>query len=171
MRYQDPILRKIKKLMDEQGPKDLRGRWAIGDSMNLPAGALPRGFISYDTELVRDIANTELRDNCSIVITVAVDMKRELQVPTDRSESHEQVVGYLAGKDPDTFQFKRDSIIGVLRGNQDLDIGHNLWIEVGTETEVDYGVGVEKRGPGIVTAEGLIRFQLTHDQLNPEFYN
>ena len=167
--YQDPILHTIMNLLNEYGPKKLKGRWTIGDSLAIPKNALPHGFIAYESQAISDIANGELRNDCYIVISVAVDMTRELQVPTDRSDSHEQVVELLAGKDPSTFLFRRDSVIGALREHQELDHDHNLWIEVGSETTIEYGVGLEKRGAGIVTAEGLLRFKLTNDQVIPPY--
>lgn len=46
--------------------------------------------------------------------------------------------------------------------HQDLDVNQNLWINTdGGITEIDFGIGVEKRGPGIMTAEGLVRIQVT----------
>lgn len=165
--YHDPILRKILDLMNTDGPKALRGRWSIGDSLAIPKNILPHGFIAYDSENVFDIAGGTLRDNANVVISVAVDMTRELQVPTDRSDAHEQVVEFMAKKDPNTFLFDTNSIIGALRSHQELDSEHNIWIEVGTETSIEYGVGLEKRGPGIVTAEAVLRFQVSHDQLIP----
>lgn len=165
--YEDPILRKILDLMNTEGPKALRGRWSIGDSLAIPKNILPHGFIAYDSENVFDIAGGTLRDNANVVISVAVDMTRELQVPTDRSDAHEMIVEFMAKKDKNTLEFDKNSIIGALRSHQELDMAHNLWIEVGTQSSVEYGVGLEKRGAGIVTAEGVLRFQISHDQLIP----
>lgn len=169
-KYEDPILKRLKGLLNEYGPPELRGRWSVGDSLNLPASALPRGFVSYDTERFTDISNADLRDNCNIVITVAVDMKREFEVPTDRSESHEQVVGYLCPKD-EQLRISPDGVLGCLRKYQDLYSSENLWIQTEGDTEVDYGLGIEKRGPGIMTAEGKIRVTLTSDQRKPGYYS
>ena len=53
-RYEDPILHELKSLLDRKGPKELRGRWSVGDSINVPVSSLPRGFISYDGMVVKD---------------------------------------------------------------------------------------------------------------------
>ena len=91
----------------------------------------------------------------------------EINTPTDRSDAHEQVVEFISAKDTNSYQLKPDSILGALRAHQDLDLARNVYIEVGSETTIEYGVGLEKRGPGIVTAEGVITFQITHDQVKP----
>ena len=167
--YTDPILKKIVDLMDAEGPKELKGRWSVGDSLAVPKGTLPRAFISYDRTAVSDIAQGELRTIYNVVITVAVDMTREFSVAVGRSDAHLMVVEFLEAKDPDSLLLKNDSILGVLRKNQDLGAEQNLWIETGTETTVEYGVGIEKRGVGIMTAEGVLRFAITHDQVIPPF--
>ena len=165
--YEDPILRRIVNLMNQYGPKKLRGRWSIGDSLAVPKGLLPHAFVAYDAENISDIAAGELRVNAIVTISVAVDMTREINTPTDRSDAHEQVVEFISAKDTNSYQLKPDSILGALRAHQDLDLARNVYIEVGSETTIEYGVGLEKRGPGIVTAEGVITFQITHDQVKP----
>jgi len=165
--YNDPILQAIIDLLDKYGPKKLKGRWHSGDSMCIPKNILPCGFVCYDNEMVRDIANGTLRNTMTIQITVAVDMTRERSVPAARADSHEQVVEFVAGKDKNTWQLKPDSVLGALRANQSLYETKNFWIEVGTESTVNYGIGMEKRGAGIITAEGVITIQATYDQVAP----
>ncbi len=154
--------------MDEHGPENLKGKWGVGDPIVVEVQALPKAFISYDNVMISDASSSDLRFNNNIVISVVVDMKREFSAPTKRVESHEQVIEMIAGRD-DNMNIREDSIVGCLRKYQDLENG-KLWIEIGTETEIDYGLGIEKRGPGIMTAEGLIRFQVTLDQIKPEYY-
>lgn len=165
--YKDPLLHAIADLMNKYGPEKLKGRWSVGDSLAIPKGLLPHAFISYDSKAYFDVAAGEIRENSNIVISVAVDMTRELKVPTDRSDAHEMVVDFLTGLDAETLKLRSDCIVGVLRAHQDLDKPNNIYIEVGSETSVEYGIGLEKRGPGIVTAEGILRFQVTHDQMKP----
>lgn len=163
-KYEDPILRKIKEVLDEKGPAELKGRWSIGDSLNIPANSLPRGFIAYDSTSIDNTSNSTIRSLCSVVISVAVDMKKEFINSTDRADSHEQVVELIAARNDD-FTFTDDCIAGCLMKHQDLDVNQNLWINAdGGITEIDFGIGVEKRGPGIMTAEGLVRIQVAHDQ-------
>lgn len=165
--YEDPILRRVKELLDKNGPKELRGRWSIGESLNLPANSLPRGFISYDTTNVDNASNATIREMSSVIVSVAVDMKKEFNTTNDRSDSHEQVIGLIAARRED-LSLTDDCVLGCLMKHQDLDVEQNLWINTdGATMEVDFGIGVEKRGPGIVTAEGLVRFQITHDGIMP----
>lgn len=167
-RYEDSILWKIIKLMDEHGPKELRGRWGVGDPIVVSAGALPRAFISYDTVTFSDASNTETNADSSIVINVVVDMKREFSASVNRVESHEQVIDMIQRRRDDLL-LDTESIVGCLLKHQD-DLGDNCWVNVGNPIETDFGVGIEKRGPGIVTAEGMVRFVVTHLQPTPQYY-
>lgn len=164
--YNDPILKKIIEILNLYGPKKLKNRWTTGDVLSIPKGAFPRGFVAYSSENISDIAAGMLRDNAEIVLSVVVDATAEFNSPTTRADSHEQVIGAIAGKNAD-YSFKADSVVGCLRAHQDLDVPQNLFIEVGSETVIEYGLGLEKRGPGVVTAEGVMRFRITHDQPKP----
>ena len=165
--YNDPILKKIVEILNLYGPVKFKNRWTTGDALSIPKEALPRGFVAYSSENISDIAAGTLRDNAEIVISVAVDATKEFSSPTTRADSHEQVVEAIAGKNSD-YSFKSDSVVGCLRAHQDLDVEQNLYIEVGSETTIEYGLGLEKRGPGVVTAEGVLRFRITHDQNKPQ---
>lgn len=169
--YEDPILRKIRDLLDESGPEELRGRWTIGDSLNIPKNILPHGFIALDSSNHSRDANAEVRTTFEVLITVAVDMQNEFNTPTDRSESHERVVSLMEGRNED-YTVSENSVLGCLLKHRDLDPEQNLLIDVGDEGDfdADYGIGAEKRGAGIVTAEGLMRVRVTLDQIAPEFY-
>lgn len=170
--YEDPILRKVMDLLNASGPRELRGRWTIGDSINIPKGILPHGFIAMDNTSHSYAANSEIRTQFNVVISVAVDMLAEFNKPTDRSDSHEQVIALLEKRNED-FTVAEDSVLGCLLKHRDLDENENLSIDVGDEGdfELDYGIGTEKRGAGIVTAEGILRFQVTLDQVAPQYYS
>lgn len=166
-RYKDPVLQKIIDLMEAHGPAELKGRWGIGESMNLSAGSLPQAFVSYDTVQITDASSGTIEFSNNVVITVVVDMKGEFQSPVSNVESHNQVIELIARRDED-LKIRTDSIVGCLREHQ--DVTPNLWIDDGMPTMIDYGIGIEKRGPGIVTAEASVHFVVTNEQRKPEFY-
>lgn len=164
-RYEDPILHELKSLLDRKGPKELRGRWSVGDSINVPVSSLPRGFISYDGMVVKDDTDFTVVIENRVIISVAVDMKKEVIKPVERAGSHEQIIEIMAGRDPETCKYLEDSIAGCLIKNEDLDLRRGLHINVGNEEmEMDFGMGIEKRGPGVMTAEGVLKFTVRHEQ-------
>lgn len=167
-RYSDPILQKIVKLMNEHGPRELEKRWGVGDPIVVSAGSLPRAFIQYDNAVFSDASNAETNTDSAIVINVVVDMKKEFGSPKNKVESHEQVVDMIQRRGDDV-KISAESIVGCLLKYQD-DLGDKCWVNIGNPIETDYGIGIEKRGPGIMTAEGLVRFTVTHQQISPFYY-
>lgn len=164
-RYQDPVLAKIRDVLNAFGPQTLKNRYGFGDPLVVNQSELPMAFISYDTQEIGDFTSAELQSAMHIVINVVYDLKRDFGQGLSNVESHMSIVDFLSGRNPD-YSLKTDSIIGALRAHQDLDT--KLWIDVGTLSEVDYGVGLEKRGPGIYTAEGVLRFTVINHQIRPD---
>lgn len=156
---------KLVNLLNAEGPSELKNRYYYGDPIVVPERVLPACFINFDRQNVATADNAHLETKISLVFNIVWDMKRDMNQQLDNIESHMSLVRIIAGRD-DNYNFLPDSIISVLRKHQDLDT--NLWIDVDQATEVDWGVGIAKRGPGIYTAEGVLRTQITHHQLKPE---
>ncbi len=165
-RYEDPILIKIIKVLNEHGPVQLKNKYGLGDPIVVNQSQLPMAFISYDTLTVGDYTNAELESRLNVVINVVYDIKRDFMQGLSNVEGHMSLVELLSGRNSD-YSLRVNSIMGALRAHQDLD--NKLWIDVGTLSEVDYGVGLEKRGSGIYTAEGVLRFTVINQQLKPEY--
>lgn len=169
--YRDPILVKIRDILNQDGPKKLKDRYYFGDPIAVNVSNLPACFISFDRQQISNADNSHLESNMSVVFNVVYDHKRDLMQAFDNIESHMSVVDIIEGrhdeKDPNPYAIRKDTILGALRLHEDL--GNNLWIDVGTTSDAEYGVGVGKRGPGIYTAEGIVRIQVKQHQLKPEF--
>lgn len=163
--YRDPLMEKLKKILNSEGPAQLKNKYYYGDPIVVPERMLPACFINFDRQNVKTADNAHLESRINVVFNVVWDTKRDLNQQLDNIEGHMSVVRMIAGRGDD-YAFLPDTIISVLRKHQDLDT--NLWIDVDSDTEADWGVGIGKRGPGIYTAEGILRTQLIHQQIKPE---
>ncbi len=74
---------------------------------------------------------------------------------------------YLCGMDETTMDWLPDSFMSILRAHETLDGEHKLYIDLGSITDATILPGVEARGVGIFTYEGMIQFQVRHNQLRP----
>lgn len=166
--YKDPVLNAIIKVLDEHGPKVLKGRYGTGDPVVVSKSQLkqPIAFISYDGQLVGEPTNSHLRITGNIVINLVNDMTADFGQGLD-AKSHMALVGLIIGMefDGEFYRLKPDSIVGALRSHQDM--GHGLRLSLGTSDEIDYDAMT--RGKGIVTTEGVLNITATVDVLNPRF--
>lgn len=171
MIYRDPILVKLRDILNTDGPKVLKDRYYFGDPIVVNVSKLPACFISFDRQEVSNADNSHLESRMSIVFNVVYDHKRDINQALDNIESHMSVVDIIEGrydeKNANPFAIRKDTLIGALRLHEDL--GNNLWIDVGTASGAEYGLGIGKRGPGIYTAEGIVRIEVKHHQIKPEF--
>lgn len=164
-RYIDPILKKVKDILDKDGPAVLRGRYGYGDPVVVNKSELskPIAFISYDTDYeVHDSAGGEVETNAIVAICVVVDMTRDFNQGMD-VRSHLELVDLVAGRNVD-LTLKKTSIMGALRANEDP--GERLWIDAGTQTTIEFDA--VPRDKGLVTAEAIVRFTVKHSQFRPD---
>lgn len=164
-KYVDPILGKIKEILDRDGPEDLKGRYGFGDPVviNKSQLAQPLAFLTYDTDYeVHDSAGGEIETNAVVNLCVVVDMSRDFNQGTN-ARSHLELIDLVAGR-KDDMTFKRNSILGALRANEDP--GERLWIDAGTQTTIEFDA--VPRDKGLVTAEAIVRFTVKHSQFRPD---
>ena len=164
--YRDPILTKLRDVLNESGPKELKNRYYFGDPIMVNVSELPACFISIDQQTIENITNAELETRVYVVLNVVYDHKRDLMQALDNIEGHMSIVNLIGGRNDD-YSIRKDSILGCLRAHEDLDA--KLWIDVGSLSTADYGVGIEKRGPGIYTAEGVLKIQIVNHSVKPEY--
>lgn len=168
--YKDPILTRIKEVLDRDGPKELKGRYGFGDpgQVNKSQLAQPMAFISYEDQSFMDNTSAELESTLPVVINVVVDMTKDFGQGLD-AYSHMQVTNIACGRNAN-FSLREDSIVGALRKNQDLSKTEDdlqLYLDPQTPTRVEFDY--QNRDKGVVTAEALIHFTVTNDQLRAEF--
>ncbi len=164
-KYVDPILKKIKEILDKEGPTVLRGRYGYGDPVvvNKSQLAKPLAFLSYDTDYeVHDSAGGEIETNATVALCVVVDMTKDFNQGMD-VRSHLELIELVAGRNDD-MTLRDDSLLAALRANEDP--GDRLWIDAGTQTTIEFDA--VPRDKGLVTAEAIIRFTVKHSQFRPD---
>lgn len=167
--YRDPIITKLIALFEAHGPAELKGKYYYGNLFALPQNqnVLPAVFISE----VRDQGSREGtgRDGSrkQYQVNVSVELKKEWGRSAKAVETHMDIQRYLCGMDETTFDWLPDSFMAILRANEVLDGEHKLYIDLDSITDATILPGVEARGVGIFTYEGMIQFQVRHNQLRP----
>ena len=152
--YEDPILVKIRDLLNVHGPKELRNKYYLGDPMLVNKSDLPMAFISYEKHDIVDDASHSIETHSTVIVDVAYDLTKDFNRTSKASGSHMALTKIICGRN-DQYQLLDDSILAVLRRFQD-DQEDELIIELGTSTQVEYIVN--ERGNSIFTNEALVRF-------------
>ena len=154
MNYEDPILAKVRDLLNKYGPDELKGRYYIGDTFIVNKSNLPLGFISYERHDVVDSSSHFIETTSNILITIAVDLTKDFTLTNKRSGSQLNLVKMMCGRDKD-YKLLEDTILGVLRRFQDENTGA-LLIDLGNPTQIEYRIG--ERGENVFTNEVTLRF-------------
>ncbi len=165
MSYQDPVIAKLISVLNAQGPASLLNRYYFGDPLVVNKSALPAVFISRDKTVTGNDTVAEDYSRMGIAINVVYDLTRDFGQAFNNIQSSLAVYELMEGRGAN-YDFLPNSILGVLRGNYQLDA--TLYINLDKEVELDYGVTVNKRGEGIFAVEGVARFEVYHYQLSPQ---
>lgn len=170
MAANDPILERIRKILDKDGPRELRGRYGLGDpgQVNKSQLAQPMAFISYENQDIMDATSGEIESTLPIMVDIVVDMTRDFGQGLN-AVSHNTVVDLAAGRDK-TFAIRDDSVVGALRKNADMstpDGTLQLFLDVRTPTRVEFDY--QNRDKALVTAEAVVHFTVLTSQLRAEF--
>jgi hypothetical protein len=162
--YRDPFITKLISVFNAEGSPELKNRYFYGDPLQVPKNQLPACFITRDSTRVTTNTNGEIQTEADIVINAVFDLTRDFNQAFDNITSSNTMYDCFEGRNAD-YTLKDTSLVYILDKHQSLDT--NLWINLNAPIEPDYGVSIEKRGPGIYTVEGVIRITLTHHQLRP----
>lgn len=164
MNYKDPILKRIIDVLNEKGPNALKNRYGFGDPAIIQKSQLikPRCYLSYDKISVTDSAMGMIETEATILINVVYDMTRDFG-QGDNSWSHMSIAEIAAGRN-ESMKLNEDSILGALRKN-DLTLPNfgKLHIDIGSETEVEFGSN--NRNKGLVTSEAIVKINIKFEEL------
>lgn len=152
--YEDPILAKIRDLLNAHGPKELQNKYYLGDPMLVNKSSLPMAFISFERHDIIDDASHSIETHSTIIIDVAYDLTQDFNRTSKTSGSHMALAKIICGRN-NQYQLLDDSILAVLRRFQDNQ-DDNLIIDLGNSTQIEYVVG--ERGNSVFTNEALVRF-------------
>lgn len=162
--YKDPILKKLIEILDERGPRELKGRYGYGDPGVIQRSQLarPRCFLSYEQQVLTDSAMGMVETNATVLINVVYDMSRDFG-QGENAWSHMSVAELVSGRD-ESMKLRNDTIIGALRKNEHLalDFGQ-LYIDLGDGTEVEFGLN--NRDKGLVTSEAVVKINVKFEEV------
>lgn len=167
--YRDPIIKKLIAIFEEHGPAELKGKYYYGNLFALPQNqnVLPAVFIHERRDQGSPEGTGRDRSRKTYEINISVELKKEWGRSSKAVETHMDIQRYLCGMDETTFDWLEDSFMYLLRAHSVLDGEHKLYIDLDSITDATILPGVEARGVGIFTYEGMIQFQVRHNQLRP----
>jgi len=163
--YKDPIIEAVINFLDGNASRDIK-TYYYGDVLLIPKTELPAISVAIDaTRIAVDDTGTD-KSTVPLVISVITDINdnpnRDFDVMAGTNSLYDIVIGRN-----DDFTFKDYSLAHLLRKNQDLAAvtlpgGDSVQVWLGTETDrepldIDFGIGVERRGQGIWSVESTIR--------------
>ncbi|MET3349040.1 UNVERIFIED_ORG: hypothetical protein ABID57_000709 [Arthrobacter sp. UYEF1] len=164
MTYKDPIITRLITLFNAEGPTTLRNRYYYGDPLQVNEAALPAVFISKDMTQVSGASLAETQRAQRYVINVVYDLKRDFGKAFNDIAAANSIYDLIEGCNVD-YTLKSTSLAAILLKHQQL--GTELWINLNTDLELDYGTTINKRGEGIFTAEGVLKLSIVHHQVRP----
>ena len=165
--YKDPIIKRLITVLNAEGPPALKNRYYYGDPIMVAKSVLPACFITKDETLITAETNMEDRNAVRLVLNVVYDLTRDFNKSLEQITGANSLYEMMEGRDATTYNLLPNTIAYVLRKYQTLDGSGKLWIDIDTETSVDYGVRLEQRGPGIYTVEGVISCVVRHVEVKP----
>lgn len=155
--YKDPIIQKLIDVLEEFGPPELKGRYYHGDVLVPAKSDLPMVSISRDRTRITQASDLEDDNIMPLVINVLYDYTRDLTNDWNVQAGITSLWRLMEQRNPDNFGLMEGTIAHVLRQKQQL--GPKLWLAVGPNEvlDIDYGLGIERRGPGIFSVEAVAR--------------
>ncbi len=154
--YKDPIISKVISVLEDQGPSKLDGRYIHGDVLLPNKFDLPICYVTKDQVDTSPANNMEDEHQQMMVATVILDMTQDLNEAYNMVAGVSELFEMCEERDPDNYRLMPNSLLYVLRNSQQID--NKFWIGVGSPVRINYGMGVERRGPGIFSIEATIRF-------------
>lgn len=156
MSYRDPVISKVIEMLEKSGPTQLKGHYMNGDVLLPQKRQLPLCYITKDQVLAQPANNMEDEHLMLLVATVILDTADTIKDAYDIVQGVPDLWEMCEERDPTTYQLKTDTLLYQLRNSQVLD--NKVWIGLGTPVQINYGIGIERRGPGIFSIEATIRF-------------
>jgi len=155
--YKDPVIQKLIDVLEADGPADLKGKYHHGDVLVPAKSDLPMVTIARDRTRITQASDLEDDNIMPLVINILYDYTRDLTNDFDVAAGVTSLYQLVEERDEVNYRIKPGTIAWVLRNKQQL--ANKLWLAVGPNEvlDIDYGLGVERRGPGIFSVESVIR--------------
>lgn len=162
--YKDPIVAKVIEFLEKNGPTKLKGRYIHGDVLLPNKTELPLCYVTKDQVAVTAANNMEDEHQQALVATIILDHTNDLGKAYNMVAGLSDLWEFVEARGED-FDLLPQSLLYQLRRQQ--QVAPKMWIGLGTPVTVNYGMGVERRGPGIFSIEATIRFTVRLHLPNP----
>lgn len=162
--YRDPLIEKIIDHLKQGASKDIKN-WYHGDVLLIQKRELPAVSVAIDNTIVTTDSTGDDKSTVPIVISVITDINANQARDWDTMAGTTELYDIVAGRNKD-FTYRKDSMIHLLRekvhlaSEQSEDGRGEVSVFLGIEDQplqVEFGIGVERRGAGIFSVEAAIR--------------
>lgn len=155
--YKDPVLTALINALEENGPPELKGKYYYGDVMLVPKDQLPICSVARDRTRIGQASDLEDDNLMPLVINILYDYTADLTNDYNVVAGVNSLYRLVEARNPSNYAILPGTIAWVLRNKQQL--ANKLFLAVGPSEvlDIDYGLGVERRGPGIFSVESVIR--------------
>jgi hypothetical protein len=160
--YVDPAIDALIAVLNTDGPVELRNKYFQGDPLLLPNSAMPICFISKDETTILTDSTLEDRHNMVVVLNVVYNFSKDLNQKSFVQAGTVGLYKLCEGRD-ENMDLLPTSIASVLRKYQVLDSAKKLYIDVGSNQNIDYVLSPPSRR-GMYTVEAIMRITLRHHQ-------
>lgn len=164
--YRDPILEAVNAKLNAEGPVELQNKYFTGDPLIINKSRLPAVFMTRDRTQIKDLDIATDEQTMSVVLDVVQDLTRDFNQAFDQLNSNVTLYKWIEGRNSD-LTLTSNSILYILRKYQQQKLNQNLWINMSTPVDADYGVTLNKRGNGMFSVEAVVKFTLTFIQPFP----
>ena len=162
--YQDPIITKYTEMIKAAMPGVFKTFYQ-GDPIRVPKSSIPALIISKSQTRAAPTTNAEDEHEIGLVLSVIVDLRDEVTDDQQLTPGVAQLYDILEGREEATYKLKTTSILNILRTNILVDAAYNLRTDLGSITNVNYGLTIGKRAQDTYAVEGQVEFIAQYTQL------
>lgn len=158
--YKSPVLEKIIDTIRDNTNRI--SEYYYGDPFLIPRSNLPALILAKDSTGVQTETTSEDRHELRVVATLVTDIRNDFaRKPSNIVAGTNQLYKIMEERKAD-YTLKDNTLLYIIRNNADLD--SNLFIDLGTVTEADYGLVLGKRGEESISTEANLSFTVNFYQ-------
>src|SRR5690348_10168252 len=109
----------------------------VGDPMKIPASRMPALVITRQGSSTQAVTNGEDQRNVTLQFTVVVDVRPDIQDDKLPVPGYGTIYDIVEGCGQD-MKLKASSLLGIIRGNLDIDSANQVWTDVSGPTRIQY---------------------------------
>lgn len=172
--YSHPILQLIIDLLEQYGPAELKGHYHQGDVLHVGSDEMPYVTLAIDSSNINSETNMTNKHQIPIVLELIYDQTNDLGTIDDSLQAGlTSLYKLLEGMELTSngqYQLMTDTIAYVISKNDHPKDFVWLQVEDQPTNTIKYGMGVNRRGPGIYSVEATMSFTAYVEMAKPQYY-